>query len=205
MRDTSRPTGRPPLRRGLLGSVLALALAAGTTACSDDGSGDGPGAAPPAQSTDDGTSFRIETVTTLGRVVGRVPAQQRERVPEAVSDVVQRWFDRAYLGGDYPRSDFGDVFPGFTTRAEAEARRDRALMSNATIGDRVEEVTPTRSRVRVDLLAVRRHVVAATARFRLSFQTEGDVSRKDVVDGRLRLVRKDGRWRIFAYDVSRGA
>lgn len=195
------------VRSALPGVVLSLALALGATSCSDDSA---PSADPGQETsgqelpTGEPPVFEVATRATIGRVVGRLPRKNQDRLVAAVSDVVQRWFNAAY-GGSYPRSDFGDAFPGFTAGAEREAKRDKQLLTNIGIGDRVTSVTPTESRVWLDVLAVRKHAAAVTARFRLAFRTEGKVERKVRVRGRLMLTKQDAGWRIFAYDVSKGA
>lgn len=196
---TSSPAGRPA--RVLPAAGLALVLVLGAGGCSGD---DEPDPAPAGQSTDQGETFEIETRTTLGRVAGRLSRADRQRLPDAVTEVVQRWFDAAYVGGEFPRSDFKDAFPGFTRRAAAEARQDRDLMTNAAIGDQVDQVTPTKSRIRLDVLAPGGRASGATARFVLAFRTEGEVERRVQVRGRLLLTRENGAWRIFGYDVTRG-
>ena len=199
---THRRGTRP--RPTLAGGLLALAVALAAQGCSGDGGPDDPDASVPAQATDGGARFQIETRTTVGRVVGKLSGQERERVSEAVTEVVQRWFDAAYVGGEYPRSDFGDAYPGFTPGAADEARRDKRLMTNVGIGDRIEGVTPTTSRLRLDVLAPQGNPAGVTARFQLKFRTEGDLERKVRIKGRLMLTRQQGGWRIFGYDVSRG-
>ena len=59
--------------------------------------------------------------------------------------------------------------------------------------------------MKVDLLAANKHAVAATAHVELGFRTAGDVRKRVRVQGRLLLTKQDGRWKIFAYDVSKGA
>lgn len=194
-----------PFRSALLGVLLALSLALGTVACSGDDEPD-PGAesSAPGQETDFGREFEIETVTTVGRVVGRLPRRDLKRLEEKVTGLVQRWFNAAFVGGDYPRSNFRTAFPGFTAGARAEARRDQKLLTNRGLGSRIDGVTPTASRIRLDVLAVHRRAVGATARFLLKFRTEGDVKRKVRVQGRLMLTRDRAGWRIFGYDVAKG-
>jgi hypothetical protein len=185
------------------GAALVLCLALATSACSGDSSdsGDPP---EPAQSTATGGSFEIRTRTTLAEVTGKLPRRERKRLAANVTKVAQRWFNAAYVGGDYPRSDFQDAFPGFTPGARAEARRDRMLLTNKSIGSRVDDVTPTRSRLWLDVLAVRKRAVGVTTRFALGFRTDGKVSRDFTVTGRLLMTRTKGGWRIFGYDVARG-
>ncbi len=59
--------------------------------------------------------------------------------------------------------------------------------------------------MKVDLLAVNKHAVASTAHVELAFRTAGKVSKRVRVQGRLLLTKKDGRWKIFAYDLSKGS
>lgn len=195
-----------PPRPTLLSVLLALCLTLGTSACTGDAdSPDTPGESSAApQATDGGASFAIETRTTLGKVVGRLEKQDRQRLPDAITEVVQRWFNAAYVGGDYPRSDFSDAYPGFTPGARDEARRDRVLMTNKGIGSRIEDVTPTHSRIWVDVLAVGKRPAGVTARFLLKFRTEGELTRRIRVKGRLLLTKQESGWRIFGYDVAKG-
>ena len=158
---------------------------------------------PPAQPTEQAETFEIETRTEMGRVVGRLPRSDQRRLRESVGAVVQRWFNAAYVGGDYPRSDFHDAFPGFTPGARDEAKRDKALMTNITHGSRIDDVTPTRSQIRLDVLSVRKRPVGVTARFLLGFRTEGKYERRVAVRGRLMLTRQESGWKIFAYDVAK--
>jgi hypothetical protein len=192
--------GRP----ALAAASMLLCLSLGATACSGDegGSRSETSSQPPLPSGEPDT-FEIETRTTIGQVVGRLPRKDRQRVAGAVTPVVQRWFNAAYVGGDYPRKDFTDAFPGFTPGARSQAFRDRKLMSNRAISDRIEGVTPKTSRIWVDMLAVRSRPVAVTARFLLAFRTRGDLEHRVKVRGRLLLSRSDKGWRIFGYDVAK--
>ncbi len=189
--------------RAALASVsMLLALSLTATACSgDDGSDDGGSELPSG----DPAAFAIETRTTIGKVEGRLAKRDRRQLANSITDVVQRWFNKAYVAGEYPRTDFHDAFPGFTPGARDAAHKDRALMSNQVIGRRISAVTPKQSRLWLDVLAVRKRPVAVTARFRLAFRTEGDLSRRVGVRGRLMLTRANSGWRIFGYDVARGS
>lgn len=194
-----------PFRSALLGAVLALSLTLGTAGCSgDDEPGPGDGSSVPAQETDPGEEFEIDTVTTVGRVAGRLPRRDLRRLEDRVTGLVQRWFNAAFVGGDYPRSDFRDAFPGFTPGARAQAQREQRLLTNRGLGSRIDDVTPTASRIRLDVLAVHRRAVGATARFLLKFRTEGEATRRVRVQGRLLLTRVGPRWRVFGYDVAKG-
>ena len=57
----------------------------------------------------------------------------------------------------------------------------------------------------VDVLAVRERASAATAHVKLVFNTTGDVAKRVQVQGRLMMTKSDGRWRVFAYHLSKGA
>lgn len=191
-----------PRRSALALPLVLVLLVAG---CSGDTDPPEPQASPSKSLKEpgDAPTLSVEPVVSAGRIVGRLPRADRRQVEKAVSRVAVRWLDAAYLAGKYPRRGFRDSFPGFTGGATAAARRDLVLMSNKGIGTRVETVAPSALRVRVDLLAVAKRAVAATARVKLKFRTEGRISRRYHVSGRLMMTRRDGRWRVFAYDVAK--
>ena len=78
-------------------------------------------------------------------------------------------------------------------------------MSNQDIGSEIAGVEATTRKVTVDVLAVKGQASGATARFVLRFRTDGDVQRKVEVRGRLFLTPGADGWRIFGYDVTKGA
>jgi len=182
--------------------IVLLALAAGGCRGTDDVSGPpepspSPTAAAPAPKP-------LRTTTTVGTVTGRLARQDRARVAAAAGEVVDRWFDAAYVGGNYPRRAFDDAFPGFTPGARARALADREVMSNRELGRRIEGVAASRRKVRVDVLAVRGRAVGLTARFVLGFATAGKLEREREVRGRLLLTRTTNGWKVFGYDASLG-
>jgi hypothetical protein len=182
---------------------VLVALLLTTGACTgDDDPADEPSAA--ASETPTGAP-EVQLTATVGVVTGKLQPPRRRALTRRVGGMVGAWFDAAYLDGDYPRSDFRNVFPGFTRDAAALARRDRDLLTNAQLGDRIDGVVALRKTVKVDLLSPGRRPAAATARFRFAFRTTGDVERRVVVRGRLMLARVNGTWKIFAYDVRRSA
>lgn len=191
-------------RPALAAASMLLCLSLGATACSNDeaGGSDDTSSQPPLPSGEPST-FSIETHTTMGRVVGKLPKKERKQLKGAITPVVQRWFNAAYVGGDYPRKNFNDAFPGFTSGARDEAFHDRKLMSNRDIGDRISGVTPTKSELSLDVLAVGKGPVAVTTHFRLGFKTKGDLVKRVHVRGRLLLTRSKTGWRIFAYHVAK--
>lgn len=191
--------------------AVCLLLAALLVGCSpqsaDPGSRRGPDRTTRADARGSVTLAAAPVTTRTGfhRVHGRLPEARRKPVRREVAKVVQRWWQAAYLGGTYPRTGFRDAFPGFTRGARAQARRDVRLMSNRDIGGRVDSVTQEVGKVRLDVLAVDGRAHAVTARFRLRFSTTGRAARTTVVRGRLFLTQRHGPWRVFGYDVSKGA
>lgn len=187
------------------GTVLVLSLP--LSACQSPS--EAPSASPERISRGDAqatlASHPVETTTKIHRVYGRLPEARRKAVRRQVGDVVDRWWDAAYLGGTYPRSSFPSAFPGFTAGAEKRARADKALLTNQTLGPHVDAVTARRSQVSLDILATDRRARTVTAHVVLRFDTEGDRSGTTVLRGRLFLTHKRGAWRIFGYDVAKGA
>ncbi len=146
----------------------------------------------------------LETMATLGKVTGQLPKGKRSKVRQQVARAVDAWFDAAYVGGDYPRNDFAASWPGFTAGAKVDAKADKADMSNQDIGAQIDAVEATTRKVTVDVLAVKGHAAGATARVVLKFRTDGEVTRKVEVRGRLFLTPTPDGWRIFGYDVTKG-
>ncbi|HYF73125.1 MAG TPA: hypothetical protein VD864_09915, partial [Nocardioides sp.] len=186
-------------------ALAATVLTLGLGACSgDDDEPDEPGAAPSTPAASEPPAA-VEQVVDLGRVTGTLPREARDRVVRQVGAVVNGWAAAAYLEGDYPRRDFSDSWPGFTPGAKEEAHRDRALMSNEDIGERIDGVVLRRSRVLLDVLAVRKRAAGVTARVQLGFRTTGDLERVVRVEGRLYLTHTPRGWRVFGYDMTKGA
>lgn len=150
-------------------------------------------------------TLEVEPVVKPGSIVGRLSKKDRGRVVDAVSGVAVRYLRAAYLSGDYPRTSFGDAFAVFAPGAARAARADRTLLTNVGVGKRVEEVAPAMLGVTVDLLAVDGGARAATAHVKLVFRTTGGYDKRVQVQGRLRLTKLDGRWKVFAYEMSKGA
>lgn len=198
--------GRSPWARRCAGLVLVLLVPVPLAACQ---SASDPSAAPERLSRDDAraslASHPLPTRTRIHRVYGRLPEPRRKAVRLEVGEVVDRWWDAAYLGGTYPRSSFPSAFPGFTAAAEERARADKALLTNQTGGPRIDSVTAKRRTVVIDILATRKRARSVTAHFVLRFETSGEKTGTTTVRGRLFLTRKRGAWRVFGYDVAKGA
>ena len=195
-----------PIAR-LVAAVVLPVLLTGTTACSGDQ--EAPRAAPTSPTADATAqesatpepSADVTTTSQVKKVVGKLEKGGRGRLVEAVTPVIDRWWEAAYLGGTWPRTSFDDAFPGFTQGATKEARRDEELLSNADIGAEVTGVSATRRDVRLDVIAPSTRTAGVTARIMLDFATTGEQPHEVSVRGRVFLTRKQGTWRIFGYDV----
>lgn len=196
-----------PGRTGLtISLLLTLVLTLSCTGDSKDEPEPGTSAERSAETSTEPEARVVPLDGRVGAVAGVLPHARRRVVLNQVSTVVDRWFRAAYLAGDYPRSDFGDAFPGFTRGAARLAWADRRFMSNARIGAHVAKVTPLRRILRVDVLSPKGYPRAVTARFRLDFSTDGKVAKRFRVKGRLMLTKsRRGAWQVFAYDVRRTA
>lgn len=202
-----RPSpGRTPWARRVAALVLVLLTPLSATACR---SAPEPSASPERLSRGDAQAAPASnpepTRTRIHRVHGRLPDARRKVVRHRVGAVVDRWWDAAYLGGTYPRSSFPSAFPGFTAAAEERARADKALLTNQTGGPRIDSVTARHRTVTLDILATGKRARSVTAHFVLRFETSGQKTGTTTVRGRLFLTRKRGAWRVFGYDVAKGA
>ncbi len=188
---------------GPVALLLLVALATGACSSGDNGGQTSADPSTPAPTTRSAAP-EVRTTVSLERVPGRLPAEVRQRVRRQVGDVVDRWFDAAYVGGRWPRTDFRDAFPGFTPGARAQARHDKALMTNQPLATRIDGVRATRRLVRVDVLPAHGRAAAATARFLLELTTTGKARRSVAVRGRLFLTPGPHGWKVFGYDVAKG-
>lgn len=177
--------------------LTTLAMVVSLAACSDDGEKREAGPSGSAGT----TAQEVQTNARLGKVRGPISKKKAERAATEVTAVVERWLDEAY-GGDYPRSDFGTAFRGFTKDAAALAEKQPAIMSNTKVGSKVEGVEFARRVVRVDLAGPRGKAAGATARFRATIQLAG-LDRADEIAGRLMLTPAKGGWKVFGFDVRR--
>lgn len=207
-----RPSRRPRLRdvgesarlhpAPLL--LVALLLVGGLAACSgEEAPADRPEeTAAPAEEASP-TPEPVVTKVRIDKVAGRLPAPRRRAVKRQVTEVVDRWFEEKWTGGEWPREIKGD-FPGFTRDASRAARRHLGVVTASDLAGRIEGVEVARQTARLDVLAPRGRAVGVTARIVLDLETVGDVERTVRVRGRLALTRVDGRWKVFAYDLTQG-
>lgn len=195
--------------------ALVTVVLLGTAGCSGSGSSSAS-TTPSGGSTtsgDGGVPAAVQTKVSIGKVSGiaKKPARKKFRtaVPaleKRVGKAVDAWFDGAYVGVGYPTDSFPDAFRTFTSQAAADARKQGTLMTNAALGPDISGVTAVKRDVTLDVLAPGGTVAATTARVRLVFDTSGDKKKKVTVSGSLFLTRDPhGTWRIFGFDVSKGA
>ena len=203
-----RQTPRPA---ALAAAALACCLVAGCTAeGGEEEPSSGGTSTPSATATPEPEAApEVETAARNGNVTGKLGKGDRKDVVDRVASIVDEWLEAAYVGGDYPRdaASYDETsWPGFTQGAARTAANDKDLMSNADIADRIDGLTVKKREITVDVLAVGRTARAATARVRLAFRTEGvdgGVERKVTVTGRVFLTKKDGKWKVFGYDVAK--
>lgn len=201
VRRTSCAARTRTRRRAALGAATVLAATLALAGCSgSDDQPDGAATTSSASAEPEG----VATQVSFGKVAGRLPRAQREKVATDVGSVIDGWLDAAYVGGDYPRTDFADAWPGFTAGAQADARRDRDLMSNQDIGAEVDGVDVVGRALRIDVLAPKGKPAGVTAHVTLRFDTSGETSERVRVAGRLFLARGDQGWQVFGYDVTKG-
>jgi hypothetical protein len=146
--------------------------------------------------------LRVNVVRVIG---GRLKEPGRRRIEQRAAKVIGSYLGAAYLGGEYPRRQFPDAFAYFTPGAAVQARRDRALLTNAGAGALTESVLTRTARARLDVLVYNNRVVGMTARLFVEF-VQDRIDAPDVrvrVRGRLMLQRAGRSYRIFGYDINR--
>jgi hypothetical protein len=195
MTSVTRPRARPALVSGAV--LLLLTGAVGCDSGDDLGGGNDKGSSS-AHATD---APKVTTLTTLHAVGKTLDSAHRARVKAGVTEVIDPWFDGAFLG-DFPRSDWSAAFTGFTKGAAADAQaRDLDLLTNAAIASQIDSATATRRRVRLNVFTYKGHPRGATAHFVLDFTTKGDLAEPMQLRGDLYLAKDKGEWKIFGYDV----
>lgn len=199
------PTRHCGVRRRGAALATALVLAAGGALAGCGGDDHDHNSSPTPSGSSTTTVRAVPTHVRVAHVQGKLPKPARKRVTKRVGKTVDAWFEAAYLGGDYPRgaATFKHAFPGFTPPAVATARKRLGIMSNATIATRVDAVQPVTRLVALDVLAVKGRAVGVTARVKLVFRTTGKLVSRQVVRGQLDLTPFKGKWRVFAFDVTK--
>lgn len=213
MTDPFPPRGTGPARRATAALLCGL-LAATASACTGDQDAPAPAVeetASPSATAEPSATVAAEPAPVkvrVTRVAGRMAPQDQEVLADKVGSVVAAYFDDAFLGGDYPRSDFDGAFSTFSAGAAKQAQRDRDLLSNSELGPSTVSVVARRQTAYLSVLAPHKVAAGVTARINLRFVADrGDEPDKEVtVKGRLMLTRKDdGGWKIFGYDLTQSA
>jgi len=178
----------------------------GCSSSSDSSAPAAAGSTPPAAQT-------VETKVTIGSVAGNVRrpfrknfARHRPHLEKQVGAAVDTWLDGGFVGVENPRDAFPTAFAAFTSTAKHDARRQQRLLTNWRWRHDIDGVTTKQRTVVLDVLAPRGRPAGVTARVHLVFTTTGDVRKRVSVAGRLFLAQdRHGDWRIFGYDVAKGA
>ncbi len=208
-----------PRRTTLLSALLVACTAACTGACTggsvpepSEGSSTGsaalspaPSAAPPAR------PRSVPMVVAVTHVAGRLDPSGRTALARTVGRTISSYVDAAFLGGDYPRTQFAGSFASFTPGAAREARGDLALLTNQPLGATTRSVRATRRTAYLSVLAPRqrtagRRVAGVVAAVDLVFDVDREPEPVQRVEmrGRLLLTRdRSGAWKIFGYDLTR--
>ena len=198
-----------PARR-LVAGLTCAALLTGFAGCTSDPQT--PSSPPlPDASTGAGPTLAAKPVpmqVRVTRVSGTLRKAPQGSLERKVGRAISSYFDAAYLGGEYPRSDFDNAFATFSEGAARQARGDRGLLTNADLGKSLAGVTAKRKDARLSVLAPKNVAAGVTARIRLVFVADSEEAQdtRVTISGRLLLTRmKSGRWHIFGYDVARSA
>ncbi len=142
-------SSRPRRTARAVAGVVLLASAAAACSGSDVTSDSGPD--DPAGSSV--TETPVVTDVAFGKITGALPGKAKDELSDQIQEVVDGWFDAAYLGDG--ASDGDDAWPGFTPGAAADARADGDLMSNRGLTPGTEVEAKKRA-VKIDVLAVKK-------------------------------------------------
>jgi hypothetical protein len=184
-----------------LSAVLVLASATGCTSKTEHpqaGSKPSHSASPRPAS----VPFRV----SVTHVAGSLSGPRRAFLARRVQATLASYVDRAFLAGDYPRSDFAASFRVFTAGAARDARGDQGLLTNRPLGASTRSVRAVHRTAYLAVMAPKQHPAGVTAAVDLTFVVDrGDRPAQRVrLKGRLLLTHdKSGRWSIFGYDLNR--
>ena len=202
---------RHALARRAAAAAVVTTLGLAVAGCS--GSDSSTPHAAPSSAAPSGAAPAVRTNVTIGKVAGTIRRpyrknffHHRQHLRKHVGDAVDRWLDGGFVGVHYPRSRFPRAFASFTADAKHDARRQKRLMTNWKWRHKIDGVTVKHRSVALDVLAPRGRPAGVTARVHLVFTTSGHHHKRISVGGRLFLARDHhGDWRIFGYDVAKGA
>lgn len=171
---------------------ICLALIAcllGLASCSADEPDDPPG---------NGEEVALHLELVYGE--DDLDAATRIEVETEVGDVLSRYVAGAFLG-DYPRQDFVSSFEDFTPRAARSAATHIEVLTGTGFAD-ASSVRASALDARLSLFAPPDGVLAATATVDFKFEvTQDSTTSTATLSGRLMLLREQGDWSVFGYDV----
>ena len=193
--------------RATRAAVVALVLSVAVAGCTGDKPVAHRSASPsPASSSSAPAPASVPLTVQVTHVHGTLSKKSAASVEGNVRKTIAAYVAGAFLGGDYPRSDFRAAFTSFTPGVRARAARDAALLTNATYGASTESVRATHGTAYLSVLSPFKVAAGITANVDLVFRVE----RKDQpaeqvrLNGRLLLTRnKTNGWSIFGYDLAR--
>ena len=202
--------GRRTRRTGAVAIVALAALAVGGCGGSSSSPSAGPTSPPSATF---GGNPPMATVVTIDKVAGNLhkPYHRRfhahaKHLTREVGQAVDAWFDGGFVGVDYPTHSYPGAFTSFTAQARQDAFQQKGLMTAGPLGAHIDGVTTLQRKVSLDVLAPKGRPSGVTARVVLRFKTTGHATKKVTVTGRLFLTQSaGGAWRIFGFDVAKGA
>jgi hypothetical protein len=137
----------------------------------------------------------LRVTTRVTRIAGSLPAPRRQSLRQHLDALVQDYLQAAFVD---PRGSSAD-FPGFTPAARSLASHDaRVLTAGAT------RTEVKRAAAYVSVFADHGRAHGATVRLVLAL-VSGDGARPQPMVGRLLLTPTSSGWRVFGYDMARGA
>jgi hypothetical protein len=143
---------------------------------------------------------------SVTHVAGKLSKPKRAVLARHVRATLSAYVDQAFLGGRYPRTDFGRSFRTFTTGAARKARTDQWLLTNRQLGASTTSVRAVHRTAYLSVLSPGQHPAGVTAAVDLRFLVDrGDRPAQRVhLKGRLLLTHDEsGHWSIFGYDLNR--
>lgn len=203
MHLSTSPRLEHPLCSGVSAILIALALASCSHDQAEQQQGADPLKASHSANSAQGAPRAVALISNAGVTHGSMPAGDDARIAKTVGNLVDDWLTNAYLAGPWPRRNFTDVWPHFTTDLKHRAHAERATTSNAEIAARIDGVRALTRLVIVDVLAASNKAAGATARLKLEFVTSGQVRQKVTISGQLYLTPTKSGWAIFGYDLTR--
>jgi hypothetical protein len=186
--------------------TAGLALALTATACTGDDSS--TGSTGPTTST--GTTITLTRpskplAVEIAQLRGGVKKKDFGKVKRAIAKPIAAWVGGGFLEYTYPANDFGDAFASWTADAGELAQRDREITTNAALGPQLIAIVADSQRAKLYVFATHGNTGGATAKVNLRFT--GEMADQSLVhfavQGDLYLTRKEGKWQIFGYRLSR--